>query len=100
MPDPRSPTVRLSDGESSKFLANFSRVKTPQRRTLEVFTLPARSAWQCCKINKDRDIRFTRTHTYVCEECPFSFGMVSTKENVNRREKMINKYHVIDWNFN
>lgn len=44
----------------------------PQRRT-SAFLCCACSAWQCCKINKDRDVCFIHTHTHTYAKwCPSS----------------------------
>lgn len=82
---------------SPKFLANFS---ARENATKEDGWRFLRSAWQCCKINKNRDVCFIRTHVRA-RSVRFSFDMVSTKDDVNRRMGgTINKYRVVDWNFN
>jgi len=63
MPAPRSAAVRLSDGESEIFGGFFARERHKGGRW-RFYVACTHSAWQCCKINKDRDVRFTRTH--VC----------------------------------
>lgn len=69
MSDSRAAAVRLSDGESEIFGGFFARGyhNSPQRRT-SAFLCCACSAWQCCKINKDRDVCFTQTRTYTYKQ--------------------------------
>lgn len=86
---------------SRKFLANFSaREKGPQRRT--VWRRFLRSAWQCCKINKYRDVRFTRTHVRARSVRLVLVWFLKKMTLTGRMGGTINKYiaSLIVWNFN